>query len=118
MHPDSRPPGEENPDCRCFVSYRGVKLPVALISPIGADALRNRNTFIRAYFNAAGQLTGFDKIVYGDMALTHRYDYHSNGVLQRAEITLLDEDTVILRFDAAGCQIPPLTPRRRRRHDG
>jgi len=37
-----------------FVSYTGVKLPLKLVNPIEADALSNRNTFIRAYFNEAG----------------------------------------------------------------
>jgi hypothetical protein len=89
-------------DCRFFVSYSGVKLPFNLVNPIPADALSNRNTFIRAYFGAAGSLSGFDKVVYGEVELSHRYEYHGNGALSRAEIVMLDEDSAILCFDEAG----------------
>ncbi|HET7688639.1 MAG TPA: DUF6156 family protein [Candidatus Macondimonas sp.] len=88
--------------CRFFVSYTGVKLPLKLVNPIEADALSNRNTFIRAYFNEAGLLMGFDKMVYGEVELAHRYVYHDNGLLKQAEIAMLDEDTVTLCFGEAG----------------
>lgn len=91
--------------CRFFVSYSGVKLPFNLVNPITEDALLNRNTFIRAYFNSAGTLTGFEKVVYGEVELTHRYEYHDNGVLRSAEITMLEEDPVVMSFDEAGLQI-------------
>jgi len=45
---------------------------------------------------------GFDKMVYGEVELAHRYVYHDNGLLKRAEISMLDEDTVTLCFDEAG----------------
>ena len=35
-HPDS--------DCRYFVSYSGVQLPLNLVQPLEPDGLRNRNT--------------------------------------------------------------------------
>jgi hypothetical protein len=92
-------------NCRFFVSYSGVKLPLNLVNPIAADALTNRNTFIRAYFDEAGVLTGFDKIVYGEVELAHRYQYDDNGVLRRAEIVMADEDAVILQFNADGTPI-------------
>ena len=88
--------------CRFFVSYTGVKLPLKLVNPIEADALSNRNTFMRAYFNDAGLLMGFDKMVYGEVELAHRYVYHANGILKQAEIVMRDEDTVTLCFDEAG----------------
>jgi hypothetical protein len=88
--------------CRFFVSYTGVKLPLKLVNPIEADALSNRNTFMRAYFNDAGLLMGFDKMVYGEVELAHRYVYHANGILKQAEIVMLDEDTVTLCFNEAG----------------
>lgn len=88
--------------CQFFVSYTGVKLPLKLVNPIEADALSNRNTFIRAYFNDAGLLTGFDKMVYGEVELAHRYVYHDTGILKQAEIAMLDEDTVTLCFGEAG----------------
>jgi hypothetical protein len=92
-------------ECRFFVSYSGVKLPFNLVNSIAAESLSNRNTFIRAYFNKAGGLTGFDKVVYGEVELSHRYEYHSSGALSRAEITMLDEETAVLDFDGTGAQI-------------
>ncbi len=92
-------------NCRFFISYSGVKLPLNLVNPIAADALANRNTFIRAYFDEAGALIGFDKLVYGEIELSHRYQYDDNGVLRRAEIAMVDEDVAVLRFDAAGAPI-------------
>ncbi len=75
------------------------------MNSIAAESLSNRNTFIRAYFDKAGTLTGFDKVVYGEVELAHRYAYHDNGALSRAEITMLDEDAVTLCFDEAGLRI-------------
>lgn len=95
---------DAHPDCRFFVSYSGVTLPFNLVNPITAETLSNRNTFIRAYFEA-GVLAGFEKMVYGEVELAHRYEYHDNGVLRRAEIVMLDEDAVILCFDETGARI-------------
>lgn len=92
--------------CRFFASYSGVKLPLNLVNAIEADALSNRNTFIRAYYDGMGTLIGFDKIVYGEVEFAHRYAYHDSGVLSRAQIIMLDEAPVMLRFDHAGRQIP------------
>ncbi len=107
MTPDAKPDvlsdaGEQ--PCRFFVTYTGVKLPFKLVEPIEAEALTHRNTFIRAYFDEAGQLSGFDKMVYGEIELAHRYQYHANGSLRRAEVTM-DEETVILTYDEAGAQL-------------
>lgn len=90
------------PDQRFFVSYTGVKLPFTLVNPIAAHALSNRNTFIRAYFDGAGVLRGFDKVVYGEIELSHRYAYHDNGALRHAAIVMLDKEPAELAFDAAG----------------
>lgn len=90
---------------RFFVSYSGVKLPFNLVNPIPEEGLSNRNTFIRAYFNEADVLVGFDKVVYGEIELAHRYEYHANGLLSLAEINMLDEDVVVMRFDESGVQI-------------
>lgn len=86
-------------DCRFFASYSGVKLPFNLVNPIAPEALPNRNTFIRAYFDGAGRLMSFDKIVYGEIELSHRYSYQADGALRVAEITMLDEEPIVLRFD-------------------
>lgn len=93
-------------ECRVFALYSGVKLPLNLVNAIEASALSNRNAFIRAYFDRTGALKGFDKIVYGEVELAHRYEYHDSGVLSCAQIIMLDEVPVMLRFDQAGRQIP------------
>jgi hypothetical protein len=97
---------ETHHDDRYFVSYSGVKLPFNLVDPIATEALSNRNTFIRAFFDRTGCLIGFDKLVYGEVELAHRYEYHANGALRRAEITMLDEESVVLFFDVDGERIP------------
>lgn len=96
---------EVNHECRFFVSYSGVRLPPNLVNPIEAEALSNRNTFIRAWFDKAGVLRGFDKMVYGEVELSHRYQYHDNGRLSRAEIAMLDEEPAALCFDEAGVPV-------------
>ncbi|QWG14673.1 hypothetical protein KMZ29_08445 [Bradyrhizobium sediminis] len=90
-----------NRECRFFVSYSGVKLPFNLVNPIDPEMLSHRNTFIRAYFDQAGKLSGFDKVVYGEVELSHRYEYHANGALKRAEIAMPDEEPAALDFDEA-----------------
>jgi len=86
---------------RYFMTYRGVKtLPSKMVSPIGEDALSNRNTYVRAAYNSAGRLCGFEKYVYGEVELFHRYAYDDAGRLVRAEIGMADEDTVIMHFDS------------------
>lgn len=92
-------------DCRFFVTYTGVTLPFNLVNAIDPESLTNRNTFIRAYFDKAGQLMGFHKVVYGEVELTHRYHYYDSGVLKRAEIVMLDEEPVLMQFDETGAQI-------------
>jgi hypothetical protein len=90
---------------RFFVSYTGIKLPLRLVNLIGPEQLSNRNTFIRGYFDAAGVFTGFDKMVYGEVELMHRYGYHANGALSVAEIVMSDEEPVTLHFDENGEQL-------------
>jgi hypothetical protein len=97
--------GEADGSCRYFVSYSGVKLPLNLVTAIPPEALANRNTFIRAYYGSTGMLRGFEKVVYGQVEVTHRYEYHRNGALRSAEITMLDEDPVVLHFDETGIPI-------------
>lgn len=91
--------------CRHFTSYTGVDLPFRLVGPIAEAQLANRNTFIRAWFDGEGRLTGFDKLVYGEVELAHRYAYHPGGVIARAVITMCDEDDVVLEFGANGAKV-------------
>lgn len=88
--------------CRYFITYSGVQLPFRLVEEIDGGQLSHRNTFIRAWFDDRGALTGFDKIVYGEVELAHRYAYHPNGALARADVTMLDEEPVTVWFDHRG----------------
>lgn len=89
---------------RYFVSYTGVKLPVRLVNPLEVKDLSNRNTFIRAQFDEADRLLGFEKMVYGEVEIAHTYEYDAAGILRRAEI-FMDEDTTEMRFDETGALI-------------
>jgi hypothetical protein len=83
---------------RYFLATNGVKLPLKLVNEIAPEALANRNTYIRADYDAQGRLSRFEKIVYGDIELTHIYQYRADGALGRAEIALLDEEPMVLDF--------------------
>jgi hypothetical protein len=88
--------------CRFFVTYTGVKLPFRLVNQLEGSAVENRNTFFRGYFDAQDRITGFDKVAYGEVELTHCYAYHDNGRLKQAEITDIDGEVTMLNFDAEG----------------
>jgi hypothetical protein len=92
---------ESGASLRYFTTYTGVALPFRLVNPIDEKELANRNTYIRASFNDDGAIVAFDKIVYGEIELSHRYEYAESGGLVSAEIVVPEEDPVILRFDAA-----------------
>jgi hypothetical protein len=93
--------GQEALSCRYFVTYSGVRLPLRLVNPIEEAELGFRNTFMRAYFDADGRLTACEKVVYGQVELSHRYTYDASGLLRRAVISADDEQRT-LDFDAAG----------------
>ena len=84
---------------RYFVTYSGVDLPFRLVGPIDDGQVVNRNTYIRAWFDAEERLAGFDKLVYGEVELSHRYDYDGGGSLVRALVTMIDEEPVELTFE-------------------
>ena len=79
-----------------------MKLPFKLSQPLTDAELHNRNTFFRAYFNDKDQLLFFQKMVYGESELEHRYSYYDNGVLQQAKITDADGEITVLTFDETG----------------
>lgn len=96
---------DENPEnCRYFVSYTGVKLPVKMVNPLEPADLSNRNTFIRAFYDAEDRFLGFEKMVYGAVEMWHRYEYYPDGILKRAEISMDDEVTE-MHFDASGAVV-------------
>jgi hypothetical protein len=86
---------------RYFVSYTGIKPPVRLVNPLELADLSNRNTYIVAVFDGQDRLTSFEKMVYGEVEISHKYEYDGEGVLRRAEI-FMDEETTELHFDAQG----------------
>jgi len=94
-------------DLRYFLATSGVKLPLKLVNQIEPTALTNRNTYIRAWYDEAERLLRFEKLVYGDIELSHVYDYDADGRLRRAEILMLDEDPTVLHFDENG-QLAPV----------
>ena len=91
----------DNAVSRYFLSYSGVKLPLKLVNPLDAGDLDHRNTYIHAYFDQSDRLLGCDKMVYGDVQISHRYEYHDNGTLRRAEITM-EDDLTVMNFDESG----------------
>jgi hypothetical protein len=89
-------------DCRYFVSYSGMKLPLKLVNELSDRELDNRNTFFRGYFDDKERLIRCEKVVYGEVELLHCYRYHENGELQEAKINGLDDEMTVLVFDQRG----------------
>ncbi len=87
---------------RYFLSYSGVGLPLRLVSPLAADELQNRNTFFRAVYDEADRLVSCEKLVYGEVELTHLYEYRADGVLSRARISMGDDEPTEMLFDENG----------------
>jgi hypothetical protein len=92
-------------DYRYFLSYSGVKLPLRLVSPLAATELENRNTFFRAKFDDADRLISCEKIVYGEVELSHLYEYRADGVLARARIGMGDDEPTEVVFDENGAPV-------------
>lgn len=95
----------DNYECRHFLSYRGIKLPLNLVSPLGAGEENNRNTFYRGYFDKQDKLMVCQKVVYGEVELAHHYSYYDNGILSQAEIIEEDEEAMIIKYDRSGVQL-------------
>jgi hypothetical protein len=90
--------------CRYFVTYSGVKLPLKLSQPLDEDALSNRNTYFRAYFDDQDRMTSVQKIVYGEVELEHHYAYYNDGTLKQAEVIDTEGEVTTLQFKQAGMQ--------------
>lgn len=88
-------------ECRHYVTYSGVRLPLKLVNPLEQADIANRNTYFRAWFDERGRMVLCQKVVYGEVELQHRYEYHDNDSLRLAEITEADEARV-MRFDEQG----------------
>lgn len=92
----------EDLDCRYFVSYSGVKLPLKLVNELQDSDRDNRNTYFRGLYDAEQRLMRCEKLVYGELELLHVYSYHDNGILSQAEITDADGEITLLAFDPQG----------------
>jgi len=91
---------------RYFTSYSGVKLPFNLIGEIPDSEIANRNTFIRAEFNADDRLVFLEHMVYGEPQLSHTYVYRADGGLETATINnLVEEEITVMTFDEKGVPI-------------
>ncbi len=88
---------------RCFISYSGVGLPLKLVNPL--DSTANRNTFFRAHYDADERMVLCEKVVYGEVEMSHRYEYYPDGTLKRAEITDEDDEVQIVNFDPGGKRV-------------
>jgi hypothetical protein len=92
--------------CRHFVAYSGVKLPLKLVNELEESDMAHRNTYFRGYYDTQDRLLACQKIVYGEIEFEHRYEYSESGDLQSAEITEVDGETKVVRFDYQGKPIP------------
>jgi len=93
----SEPDGRE----RYFLTYRcGTRLPLQLTEELPAGALRHRNTYFRARYDALDRLIRCEKLVYGEVEMSHSYEYDAAGRLCRAIITVGDEEPQTLCLDA------------------
>ncbi|EIZ79662.1 hypothetical protein WSK_1742 [Novosphingobium sp. Rr 2-17] len=96
---------DDTQTCRHFVTCSGVRLPLRLVEEIDGGQLGHRNTVIRSWPDDAGALIGSDKVVYGEIELSHRYAYRGDGTLAVAEIVMLDDDFARIYFDKAGVPV-------------
>lgn len=84
------------PCIRYFTAYTGVALPFKLVGELGSSETENRNTFFAGVFDGEGRLLSFQKRVYGEVEMEHRYDYDDDGGLARAEIVDADGEVTVI----------------------
>lgn len=77
---------------RYFLTYRGVKLPLQFAEELAPDALTNRNTYFVVTYDDAGRISRCEKRVYGEVEMSHLYEYGDDGRLVSACITVGDDD--------------------------
>ncbi len=92
---------------RFFASFVGIGLPLRLISELGPSAIIHRNTYFIAYYDESGRQMRCDKIVYGDLILSHTYEYYASGSLKSASIRSDDDDGGVIFFDEHGKRLAP-----------
>ncbi len=77
---------------RHFLSYTGTGLPLQLIEEIDGGGLRFRNTYFRAWYDAAGRPVRIEKLVYGEVEMRHDYRWAADGRLRGATVQQVDEE--------------------------
>lgn len=85
-----------------YLSYSGAGLPLNLVSPIEPEDVHNRNTYFGAKLDESGRISLIHKRVYGEIELSHRYEYYPNGTLKLADIHNIEDEGIRLRFDENG----------------
>ncbi|MDF9392146.1 MULTISPECIES: DUF6156 family protein [Methylococcus] len=91
--------------CRFFLTYSGVNLPLKLTTELEPEQLSHRNTYFQGFFDDQDRLVGLQKMVYGEVEMEHRYAYHRNGKLRRAEITDAEGELTVLDFNEDGLRL-------------
>lgn len=92
---------EQPLQCRYFVSYSGIKLPLKLVNEISEAGLINRNTYFCGFFDNRNRMLLCQKIVYSEIESEHQYQYYDNGILKHALITE-DDEMRELHFNESG----------------
>lgn len=90
---------DHNLECRHYVSYTGVALPLQLISPLQGEDVDKRITYFRGYYDGQSRLVAVEKVVYGEIEFEHHYTYHDDGRLKSAELREPDEEPRLMQFD-------------------
>ncbi|KAF2991936.1 DUF6156 family protein [Methylocystis sp. MJC1] len=80
---------------RYFLTYSGVRMPLKLVEPLAESELGNRNTYFRVSYDASGRIATCEKLVYGEVELSHQYAYRDDGSLMHARVELGDEVTEV-----------------------
>ena len=92
----------DTPVCRYYTSYTGVQLPLKLVNELGNADLDRRITYFKGHYDQHQRLTMIEKMVYGEVEFTHRYEYSDDNTLRKAVVVEFDEEPRALVFDEAG----------------
>lgn len=90
---------DQDLECRYFASYSGVRLPLKLITPLHEDDLTRRITYFRGFYDQQSRLIALEKVVYGEIEFEHRYHYHADGSIHRAELREPGEEVRLMDFE-------------------
>ena len=89
-----------NLNCKNYVSYSGVQLPLNLVTPIMGETLEGRITYFRGYYDEDEKLVRVEKVVYGEVEFEHQYEYYSDGRIKKVKLLDPDEDEPrVMEFD-------------------